>query len=250
LEVKEKSFIFIYIRDFFMDKFTCNLCQREFDSYKGFQNHNSRAHKINGVQTFINVYYNGIHPVCKCGCNEKLNYQNGKFGEYIRGHVARVNGGFYTEEGINKSSDTRRQQYKDCTREQWNKGKQYTDEQMQIYQVAWQSTSRRAKISEKQKENVTRKLGYESWQHWYDTLPERKRYYYDVWKLTEANAHLIPDYDPEKRGLAGQDGAYQIDHIIPISIGYTNKMPPDEIAHPNNLRFIAWQENLIKGSRR
>ena len=230
-----------------MDKFTCNICQREFDSYKGFQNHNSRTHKINGVQTFINVYYNGIHPVCKCGCNEELNYQNGKFGEYIRGHVSRVNGGFYTEKGINKSNDTRRQQYKEGTRKQWNANKQMTDEWKSKHQPGWERRGETWKSA--LREARVKQLGYESWQHWYDTLSERKRYYYDVWKLTEANAHLIPDYDPEKRGLAGQEGAYQIDHIIPISVGYTNKMTPDEIAHPNNLRFIAWQENLIKGSR-
>jgi hypothetical protein len=236
-----------------MDKFTCTYCNREFNSYKSLQTHNSRTHKIKGIQTFINVYHGGIHPVCKCGCGQQLNYQNGKFGEYIRGHIARINGGFYTEEGINKSSETRRRQYKNGTRKQWNAGiNMYTVCSIDVMtkrKHAATDASRNKKISEKQKEISTRKLGYESWQHWYDTLPERKRYYYDVWRLTEANAHLIPGYDPELRGIAGTEGAYQIDHVIPISKGYSAGIDAEIIASPENLRFIPWQENLQKGNR-
>jgi len=230
-----------------MTEFTCINCNRKFNSYKSLQNHNSRAHKIKGIQTFINVYYGGIHPKCKCGCDQELNYQNGKFGEYIRGHVSRVNGGFYTEEGINKSSETRKQQYKDGTRKQWNAGKQMTAEWLDIYKIGWQKRSHLWKQS--LRESKAKRLGYKSWQHWYDTLTERKRYYYDVWRLTEANAYLIPGYDPELRGIAGTEGAYQIDHVIPISKGYSDNIDPFDIASPNNLRFIPWRENLQKGDR-
>lgn len=230
-----------------MSKFTCTDCNREFNSYKSLQNHNSRTHKISGIQTFINVYHGGIHPICKCGCGQALNYQNGKFGEYIRGHVARVNGGFYTEAGVNKSSETRRQQYKDGTRKQWNYGKRMTDGWLATYKIGWQK--RGVNWKQSLRESKAKQLGYESWRHWYDTLPERKRYYYDVWRLTEANAHLIPGYDPELRGIAGTEGAYQIDHIIPISKGYADGIEPYRIAAPENLRFIPWQENLHKGNR-
>ena len=232
-----------------MTEFTCTECNREFNSYKSLQNHNSRTHKIKGIQTFINVYHGGIHPKCKCGCDQELNYQNGKFGEYIRGHVARTNGGFYTREGIDKSSETRRQQYRSGTRKQWNTGKKYTEIQYENYMRTWKNPIRNSKISIGRKEYVCKQLGYESWQHWYDTLPERKRYYYDVWRLTEANAHLIPGYDPELRGIAGTEGAYQIDHVIPISKGYSDSIDPSVIASPENLRFIPWQENLQKGNR-
>lgn len=196
------------------------------------------------------MYHGGIHPKCKCGCDQELNYQNGKFGEYIRGHVARTNGGFYTEAGINKSSETRRQQYKNGTRKQWNTG-------IDMYSVCSTDIMLKRKLAAQKtdihkinmREAKAKQLGYESWQHWYDTLPERKRYYYDVWRLTEAVVHLIPGYDPELRGIAGAEGAYQIDHVIPISKGYSESMPPDIIASPENLRFIPWQENLQKGNR-
>ena len=232
-----------------MSKFTCTDCNREFNTYKSLQNHNSRTHKISGMHTHINVYHNGIHPKCKCGCNIELSFQNGKFGEYIRGHVARVNGGFYTKEGIEKSTSTRREQYKTGVRKQWNMGKQYTKAQYESYVQTWQDPIRNNKISISRKEYVCKQLGYESWQHWYDTLPDRKRYYYDVWQLTEANSHLIPGYDPELRGIAGQSGAYQIDHIIPISKGFTDGIDIHVIASPDNLRFIPWLENLQKGNR-
>jgi hypothetical protein len=230
-----------------MTEFTCTDCNREFNSYKSLQAHNSRTHKIKGIQTFINMYHGGIHPKCKCGCDQELNYQNGKFGEYIRGHVARTNGGFYTAAGIDKSNETRRQQYKNGTRKQWNAGKQMTDEWLATYKIGWKK--RGVEWKQSIREAKAKQLGYESWQHWYDTLPERKRYYYDVWRLTEANAHLIPGYDPELRGIAGTEGAYQIDHIIPISKGYADGIEPYRIAGPENLRFIPWQENLQKGNR-
>jgi len=202
------------------------------------------------MQTHINVYYNGIHPVCHCGCGQELNFQNGKFGEYIRGHIARTNGGFYTEEGINKSNETRRQQYKSGTRKQWNIG-------VDMYKVCSTTVMQKRKLASKKtethkqqiRESKAKQLGYESWQHWYDTLPDRKRYYYDVWRLTENNSYLIPGYDPELRGIAGTEGAYQIDHIISISKGYLDGIDPNIIAAPENLRFIPWLENLQKGNR-
>ena len=127
--------------------YNCNICNTEYTTYKGLATHNSRTHKISTTQTYVDFYYNGIHPACNCGCGEKLNYQNGKFGEYIRGHMSRVNGGFYTQEGLNKSADKRREQYASGERTQWNKGRKYTDEEMvKVIEIA-RSPERRLKIS-------------------------------------------------------------------------------------------------------
>ena len=78
-----------------MTKFNCNQCNKDFNSLKSLQTHNSRIHKISGAQTYVNFNLNGEWPLCKCGCTEKLNFQGGKFGDYIRGHAAKINGGFY-----------------------------------------------------------------------------------------------------------------------------------------------------------
>lgn len=127
--------------------YICTDCQAEFESYKGLQTHCSKTHKIPGAQTYVDYKLNGIWPECKCGCNEKLNFQNGRFGEYIRGHKAKVSGGFYTEEGIKKSTDTRKNQFASGERVQWNKGKKYTEEQYQAILKGAQSEARTEKIS-------------------------------------------------------------------------------------------------------
>jgi len=129
--------------------FKCNDCNIELKSYKGLQAHNSKTHKIQGVDTHVNFYYNGEWPLCKCGCNEKLNFQGGKFGEYIRGHKARISGGFYSKEGLEKSAVTRREQFTSGKRVQWNKGVSKTEVQMQACVKAAQNPERRKKISEK-----------------------------------------------------------------------------------------------------
>jgi|688.fasta_scaffold565584_2 very-short-patch-repair endonuclease len=128
--------------------FKCNSCNIEFKSYKGLQTHNSKTHKIPGVETYVNFHYNGEWPVCKCGCMEKLNFQGGKFGEYIRGHKARVSGGFYSAEGLKKSAATRKDQFASGERVQWNKGKKYTEEQLTAIQESAKNPERRKKISE------------------------------------------------------------------------------------------------------
>jgi len=79
---------------------------------------------------------------------EKLNFQGGKFGKYIRGHKARVSGGFYSAEGLKKSAATRKDQFASGNRVQWNKGKKYTEEQLTAIQESAKKPERRKKISE------------------------------------------------------------------------------------------------------
>ena len=98
-------------RNFFMAKFNCNQCNRDFNTYKGFQSHRSKTHKISGAETYVDIHYNGEWPVCQCGCNERLNYfSTFGLGKYLKGHAAKINGGFYSKEGADKSAETRRAQ--------------------------------------------------------------------------------------------------------------------------------------------
>lgn len=48
------------------------------------------------------------------------------------------------------------------------------------------------------------------------------------------------------RGRCGVNGAYQLDHIIPVKYGYDNHIPPEIISNIFNLRFITWEENTTK----
>ena len=128
--------------------YKCNDCQLEFQTYKGLQGHNSQKHKIPGVITYVNFYLNGEWPVCKCGCNEKLNFTAGKFGEFLRGHAARVNGGFYSIEGAIKSGNTRKKKFESGELTQWNKGRQLTEEELLKFQEIASNPTRRKKISD------------------------------------------------------------------------------------------------------
>jgi very-short-patch-repair endonuclease len=115
-----------------MTKFNCNQCNRDFNSFKGLQNHNSRIHKISGAQTYVNFNLAGEWPICQCGCNQKLNYfPTFGFGKYLKGHAAKINGGFYSKEGLQKSLETRKERFASGELEQWNKGKIYEGEELE-----------------------------------------------------------------------------------------------------------------------
>jgi len=83
---------------------------------------------------------------------------------------------------------------------------------------------------------------------WEELQDERKLYYTDVWRITkQQDIHLLENYD--KRGNAGVDGNYQLDHIYPISIGFVNKIPAKIIGNIKNLQMLPWYDNRIKGNK-
>jgi len=49
------------------------------------------------------------------------------------------------------------------------------------------------------------------------------------------------------RGLAGVDGVYHLDHIIPARFGFDNGIPPEVLAEKENLQMLPWRENIAKG---
>ena len=153
--------------------YKCNDCQLEFNTYKGLQGHNSQKHKIPGAVTYVNFYLNGEWPVCKCGCNEKLNFIAGKFGEFLRGHAARVNGGFYSPEGAIKSGNTRKKKFKNGELTQWNKGRKLTEEELLKFRDIASNPTRRKKISD----SLTGKK--KSPEHIEKIKADRKKYWSD-----------------------------------------------------------------------
>jgi len=235
----------------------CPRCEAKFDSYMGVATHSKITHKLTGQKLFMEYNHITEIPKCKCGCGHNTNYSPGKggrFGEYLQGHVSRVNGGFYSLEGSRKSHETQRKHFASGEITQWNKGKSYEEtfgkERAQKIKDTISSNKERAnKISIGRKEFLAKEAGYSSWQEWYNDLTARDQYYYLVRVLTEANSHLIPGYDKSTRGLAGKEGAHQIDHIISIAKGFKQGISPEVIGSVDNLRFIPWKQNLQKGSR-
>ena len=64
-----------------------------------------------------------------------------------------------------------------------------------------------------------------------------------VKELTEKVVHLVEGYDASKRSFKGMN----IDHKISRSYGYKNGIPPQDISHLSNLRFVDYESNRVKG---
>lgn len=79
---------------------------------------------------------------------------------------------------------------------------------------------------------------------YHNTQQDFKQFRNRVIVLTERVKHLIKGYEEDKRGKAGVDGVYQIDHIKPIIDCWYDKWTPEQAADLSNLRFISWEENL------
>jgi len=64
----------------------------------------------------------------------------------------------------------------------------------------------------------------------------RRRYYSEVKRLTAEKT-------VERRY------GHTLDHVVPVSFGFKNEIPPKLIASRENLQLIPFQQNLAKSSR-
>ena len=127
--------------------FKCNYCAKEYDTFNGLAKHSSRTHNVSGMELYMLTYNLTEIPKCKCGCDQEVNFQLGKFGEYLQGHKAKVSKGFYSKEGLQKSAETRRTKFASGELEQWNKGKIYEGSELEEKRRIAKDPVRRAKIS-------------------------------------------------------------------------------------------------------
>jgi len=69
----------------------CQECQQlTANTQNGLALHLKSTHDLDYISYIIKHQYDGQHPMCKCGCNQKLQWKKGKnFGEYIHGHNKR-----------------------------------------------------------------------------------------------------------------------------------------------------------------
>lgn len=80
------------------------------------------------------------------------------------------------------------------------------------------------------------------------TLSVYKKYVSDVKKVTnKQKITKLLNYD--KRGISGINGVYHLDHKYSIIEGFKNNVDSDIIGNINNLEFIPWRDNIIKGSK-
>lgn len=131
--------------------YKCLKCENvEFEKYTSLSRHMCRTHKVDTSQFYVDYYLNGIWPLCKCGCGEKVNYsyQLKGFRELCKGHYSRIHNNWgHNPKAIEKSAETRRQQYASGERESWCKG--LTKETSPILYDAAQKISQNKERSEK-----------------------------------------------------------------------------------------------------
>jgi very-short-patch-repair endonuclease len=173
--------------------FKCNHCKNEYNSFNGLARHSTHAHNVPRVELYMLVNNIPSIPKCKCGCGQEVKFQSSKFAEYIQGHIARANGGFYSEKGAKKSGETRKKRFASGEITQWNKGKQYTDEQLKVYQAAAAKPERKEKISKalkgkkKSPEHVA-KIKADRQKYWSDAT---NRHNQRIRRTAYMNSHLI-----------------------------------------------------------
>lgn len=85
---------------------------------------------------------------------------------------------------------------------------------------------------------------------WRETATEWQIYKSDVYSKTKKNYELHEkEINPMEltRGRAGNDGAYHLDHKVPIRFCFDNNIPSDICAHPSNLQLMEWKDNIGSG---
>jgi hypothetical protein len=78
-----------------------------------------------------------------------------------------------------------------------------------------------------------------------ENLSNYENYKRKVWHHTlKHDISALANY--EKRGRAGTEGAYQLDHKFSISRGFIEGVDPELIGSLKNLEFIPWEDNIKK----
>jgi len=83
-----------------------------------------------------------------------------------------------------------------------------------------------------------------------EDLSEYKHYRNRLKTLTEKTyLENVDTINPNnyKRGIAGIDGHYHLDHIIPARFGFENNIPVEDLSRKENLQMLPWRENIVKG---
>jgi len=86
--------------------------------------------------------------------------------------------------------------------------------------------------------------------HWALSASEWKKYRSEVTKLTRISYrshHPVINPSSLPAGRAGTEGAYHLDHIVPVRYCFDNNIPAEICSHWSNLQMLNWRDNV--GSR-
>lgn len=99
----------------------------------------------------------------------------------------------------------------------------------------------------KNRNNLPKVKFGEDHHNWNPNKTEYAKYRTLVYRETRKHKSLYSTWENfDKLGRCGVDGAYQLDHIIPIKHGFDNNISPSVIGHVSNLQIIPWEENRSK----
>lgn len=94
----------------------CKLCDFKTESQLSLSKHTVSCHKLKFPDYLIQIKYNGIHPMCACGCGEETRYEATKadFCKFIHGHQSRLAGHWgdlKSEKRVNAISEARKKRF-------------------------------------------------------------------------------------------------------------------------------------------
>lgn len=94
----------------------CQLCNYETDKQIKLSKHTNFTHKLKFPDYLIQIKYQGINPLCECGCGNKTEYspKSGDFCKFIIGHNSRQQGHFGDPKNpkrVEKIKSTRKQKF-------------------------------------------------------------------------------------------------------------------------------------------
>lgn len=88
-------------------------------------------------------------------------------------------------------------------------------------------------------------LADEDYEEYLKTIPEFIKYRRKVlWVTNQQEIQALQNFD--KRGKAGQPGAYNLDHKYSIIEGFKNNIEPKVIGNIHNLEMLPWKDNVKK----
>jgi len=61
----------------------CKFCGYEFKQWSDRKNHILKEHNLTYKEYIIEIFFNGVHPTCKCGCGKEVNFHGTKSKNYF-----------------------------------------------------------------------------------------------------------------------------------------------------------------------
>lgn len=94
----------------------CKLCNFKTDKQISLSKHTGFVHKLKFPEYLIQTKYNGIKPICGCGCGKETKYEAGRadFCKFLSGHQSRLEGHWgdlKSEKRVNAIKKTRKEKF-------------------------------------------------------------------------------------------------------------------------------------------